>query len=87
MWLQQPVSTVKLIRICEPLFQQDTFNGRLPFPQAFACDSAWLYSFFFFLPAKASFVATANDATSITATAANIAKVLYMISYYFVRQK
>ena len=48
-----------------------------PFPQAFACDVAWLYSFFSFLSANASSVATAADATSITATAATIAKVMY----------
>ena len=54
-----------------------TFNGSLPFPQAFACDNAWLFSFFFFLSANASSVATAAEATSITATAATIAKVIY----------
>jgi hypothetical protein len=64
--------------ICEALFEQKTFNGSLPFPQAFACDSAWLLSFFFFFPANASSVTTAAaDATSITATAATIAKVMY----------
>lgn len=63
--------------------EQNTFNGNLPFPHAFARDSAWLYSFFFFPPAKASSVATAADATSIIATAATIAKVMYVFMLLF----
>jgi hypothetical protein len=53
------------------------FNGSFPFPQAFAC--VWLYSFFFFVPANAS----ADDATSITATAATIAKVMNDFKAFF----
>ena len=57
------------------LFDQNTFKGGLPIPHA--RNRIRLYSFFICFPAMVSFVATVADATSMTALATTIARVMY----------